>query len=49
MGDYELVANLVAFAVLFWGALALDVARARRQGSGSTPDRYAVPGSGTRD
>lgn len=49
MGDYELVANLVAFAVLFWGAVALDVARARRQGPGTPPDRYAVPGPGTRD
>lgn len=44
MGDYELVGNLIAFAILFWGALALDVAHARRRGTGPTPDRYAVHG-----
>jgi hypothetical protein len=49
MGDYEAVANLVAFAVLLWGAMALDVARARREAGGPRPDRYALPGPGPAD
>lgn len=49
MGDYEFLANLIAFAVLFWGALALDVAQARRRESGPPPDRYALPGPGSRN
>jgi hypothetical protein len=49
MGDYELVGNLVAFAVLFWGAVALDVARARRPASNRPPDRYALPGPDPRN
>ena len=49
MGDYEFLANLITFAVLFWGALALDVAHARRRGTGSPTDRYALPGPGSRN
>jgi hypothetical protein len=40
VGDYECVANLVTFAVLFWGALAVDVARWRASQVHPSPDRY---------
>jgi len=49
MGDYECVANLVTFAVLVWGALAVDMARWRASRVRPPPDRYALPAPANRN
>ena len=48
MGDYECVANLTWFAILFWGALAADVTRWRASRGRPPPDRYLLPYPGAR-
>ena len=49
MGDYECIANLVWFAVLFWGALAADEFHWRASRGRPPVDRYVLPGVGARN